>query len=75
MVESYADQKALTLIYMLKERSQESSLCFASNLETTHRLYLLLKEFDLSVAEFSSTLTQSERNQILADFHDGKIKV
>eukprot|EP01135_Chromosphaera_perkinsii_P005846 Nk52_evm6s368 gene=Nk52_evmTU6s368 len=71
-----AGEKPLVLVHFLKSLKMERVLCFTSSLESTHRLYLLLKGFsDISVAEFSSNLTPEERRKIISKFKRGDIQI
>ena len=60
MVECSAAQKPLHLIYLLlRNLVGESTIVFASSLQASHRLSLLLKLFGgIDVALFSSQLPQ-----------------
>lgn len=71
-------EKPLALIHLLTTVIQNSSvIVFASSVETTHRLFRLIKIFnpDLRVAEYSSRLEQSRRTGVLQSFKQGVISV
>eukprot|EP00794_Sanderia_malayensis_P011134 gene11134-12305_t len=66
-------EKPLAVIYLMKKLQYTRALCFTGSIETTHRLFLLVKASGVRVAEFSSTLNQSQRKGILRDFKAGDI--
>eukprot|EP00197_Chlamydomonas_leiostraca_P015958 CAMPEP_0202884200 /NCGR_PEP_ID=MMETSP1391-20130828/40555_1 /ASSEMBLY_ACC=CAM_ASM_000867 /TAXON_ID=1034604 /ORGANISM="Chlamydomonas leiostraca, Strain SAG 11-49" /LENGTH=378 /DNA_ID=CAMNT_0049567343 /DNA_START=12 /DNA_END=1145 /DNA_ORIENTATION=- len=74
-----AARKPLVLLALLKELAGHATVVFASSLETTHKLYLMLKAAlegsGTEVAEFASTLTSSQRAAALHSFKAGQIKV
>eukprot|EP00742_Colponemidia_sp_Colp-10_P006189 GILJ01006627.1.p1 GENE.GILJ01006627.1~~GILJ01006627.1.p1 ORF type:complete len:667 (+),score=126.45 GILJ01006627.1:54-2003(+) len=50
-------------------------ICFTASVESTHRLARLFELYGagITVAEYSSTLSQEVRHEILGDFKDGKV--
>lgn len=76
MVFCDAGEKPLIVLHFLHTKRVESTLCFTSSVESTHRLYKLLQLYGgTTVAEFSSNLPQQERTRILQEFKDGKIQL
>jgi ATP-dependent RNA helicase DDX51/DBP6 len=70
--------KPLLLLHILTTFQNTQTLCFVGSIETAHRLTLLLKflhaEHFLNnhpIYEYSSSLTQQERNQIILKFKSG----
>lgn len=69
-------EKPLMVLYFLTQLEFQRVLCFASSLEATHRLYLLVKLYGgVQVAEYSSSLTSQQRKAILRDFKLGKLQL
>lgn len=69
-------EKPLIVLYFLTQLKFQGVLCFASSLEATHRLYLLLKLYGgIEVAEYSSSLTLQQRKRILRDFKQSKLQL
>lgn len=69
-------EKPLMVLYFLTQLKFERVLCFASTLEATHRLYLLMKLYGgIEVAEYSSSLSPPQRKGILRDFRLGKLQL
>ena len=79
MVYKNLSEKPLALYYLLtRSRTNNNNndefgnkiLIFTSSLETTHRLYLLLKILGAeNVEEFSSNLSQNQRHKIISKFN------
>ncbi|XP_028407237.1 ATP-dependent RNA helicase DDX51-like [Dendronephthya gigantea] len=68
--------KPLVLLHLLTEQQLDGVLCFTSSIESTHRLYLLIKHFgEIGVQEFSSNLTAARRQTILNDFKCGQTQI
>lgn len=70
--------KPLLLLYILTQFKDAQTLCFVSSIETAHRLTLLLKFLHAEqflnnhpIYEYSSSLSQQERNQIILKFKAG----
>ena len=70
--------KPLLLLHILRQFTDAQTLCFVSSIETAHRLTLLLKFLNAErflngnpIYEYSSSLTQQERNQIILKFKAG----
>jgi hypothetical protein len=56
----------LVVLHFIKTLGFQRTLVFASSVQATHRLFLLLSFFEnLSVAEFSSSLSANERATIV----------
>ena len=71
-----AGEKPLVLLQLLQKEGLSQTLCFTKSLEATHRLFILLKLMGaLQVFEFSSTLSQSMRSDILDQFRAGHVKL
>ncbi|XP_065056118.1 ATP-dependent RNA helicase DDX51-like [Rhopilema esculentum] len=66
-------EKPLLVVYFVKVLNYRRILCFTGSIEATHRLFLLLKAFDIKASEFSSSLNQTQRKGTLRDFKMGKI--
>lgn len=77
------DKKPLCIFHLLSEMEEKQILCFTGSVESTHRLCLFLKHMNteikreghkdpLEIIEYSSNLTQHERNKIINDFKQGK---
>ena len=75
MIVCETDVKPLIILHLMLTRRMTSTLCFTSSLETTHRLYRLLQLYDedFSVAEYSSSLSHEERQEILDRFRRSSI--
>jgi ATP-dependent RNA helicase DDX51/DBP6 len=68
--------KPLILWYLLQNLGYRRVLCFTSSVENAHRLFLLLKSVnEVTVGEFSSTLTPKQKKKSLAEFSWGKTDV
>ena len=70
--------KPLLLLHILQQFKDAQTLCFVGSIETAHRLTLLLKFLHAEkflnghpIYEYSSSLTQQERNQIILKFKAG----
>lgn len=70
--------KPLLLLHILQQFKDGQTLCFVGSIETAHRLTLLLKFLHAEqfldghpIYEYSSSLTQQERNQIILKFKGG----
>lgn len=70
--------KPLLLLYLLTRFKDAQTLCFVASIETAHRLSLLLKFLHAEqflngnpIYEYSSSLTQQERNSIIMKFKTG----
>jgi len=71
-----AGEKPLVVLYFLQVKNFESTLCFTSSVESTHRLFKLLQLYGgIRVSEFSSNLPQQERSRILQEFKAGHIQL
>lgn len=70
--------KPLLLLHILQQFKDSQTLCFVGSIETAHRLTLLLKFLHAEqflnghpIHEYSSSLSQQERNQIILKFKAG----
>eukprot|EP00878_Enallax_costatus_P014990 GHUV01015694.1.p1 GENE.GHUV01015694.1~~GHUV01015694.1.p1 ORF type:complete len:376 (+),score=142.16 GHUV01015694.1:952-2079(+) len=73
-----AQHKPLALLGLLHSLAGSTSIVFASSLETTHRLYLMLAAvpgLPDSAAEYSSDIPTDQRASVLAAFKSGSVKV
>lgn len=74
MIVVEADQKPLVLVYLMLSMKYKGVLCFTNSISATHRLCLLLQSFQgFTVAEFSSTLSETQRKGVIRDFNSGKV--
>eukprot|EP00730_Choanoeca_flexa_P015510 TRINITY_DN7137_c0_g1_i1.p1 TRINITY_DN7137_c0_g1~~TRINITY_DN7137_c0_g1_i1.p1 ORF type:complete len:561 (+),score=125.06 TRINITY_DN7137_c0_g1_i1:34-1716(+) len=68
--------KPLALIYLLAELQIQRVLVFASSIDTTRRLALLLDAFgNIDLAEVSSNKSTAEIRRALRQFKEGKVQV
>ncbi|XP_076845180.1 ATP-dependent RNA helicase DDX51 [Brachyhypopomus gauderio] len=68
------NKKPLLILHFLLRLKFSPVLCFTNSRETAHRLFLLVKLYGgVEVAEFSSRLSNSERQKNLKGFEQGKI--
>lgn len=73
-----AGEKPLLILHLFNTiKNLRRVLCFVSSVESTHRLYTLLKLMEMDgVAEFSGNLPQDLRSRILDEFAKGdKLKL
>ena len=76
LIISSADFKPLVLLHFLVSRNFHRVLIFTASLEATHRLYLLLHLYGgLAVEEFSSSLSKTQRKQMIDKFNSGTAPV
>ncbi|KNC80715.1 hypothetical protein SARC_06936 [Sphaeroforma arctica JP610] len=76
MVKCSPQEKPMVLLHMLLKLNFKKVLVFTSSVDSTHRLYLLLKLYGgIRVAEFSSGLSPTDRKRILQSFAQDKIDV
>jgi len=69
-------QKPVVLMHLIEHLQRVPTIAFTNSVEATHRLHLLLHLFGgISVAEFSSTLTQAQRTSMLTEFREGRIQL
>ncbi|XP_027517383.1 ATP-dependent RNA helicase DDX51 [Corapipo altera] len=70
------NSKPLLLLYFMLTMKFTRVLCFTNSREASHRLFLLVQAFGgITVAEFSSRLTPSERQRTIREFEQGKIQL
>ena len=75
--------KPQSLLSLLKNTADDNkstddipqTVIFTSSINSTHRLYRLLEILHYNVAEFSSILTQKQRNKIILQFKQKKINI
>lgn len=68
--------KPLVMAHLLGEHKLESSLCFVSSVDSAHRLCVLLQAMGGDgIAEYSSNLAQDQREQMIADFNNKKLRL
>lgn len=76
------DLKPLYVLYLIGQLKEKQVLCFTSSIESTHRLAMLLKLMNTetlmsldgqnyNIIEYSSHLSQQERNFIIQNFKNG----
>eukprot|EP00002_Diphylleia_rotans_P037284 TRINITY_DN8312_c0_g1_i6.p1 TRINITY_DN8312_c0_g1~~TRINITY_DN8312_c0_g1_i6.p1 ORF type:complete len:290 (+),score=69.32 TRINITY_DN8312_c0_g1_i6:280-1149(+) len=71
-----AGEKPLALIKILQANPESQVLCFASSVESTHRLYRLLEAYGgFDVVEFSASIPQETRNKIVRSFKNRKLRI
>ncbi|XP_014785200.1 ATP-dependent RNA helicase DDX51 [Octopus bimaculoides] len=69
-------EKVIALLHLVLDRGFHSVVCFTNSVESTHRLCLLLKHIDkFPVAEFSSRIKVNQKENILAAFSKGSIRL
>ncbi|KAK6191413.1 hypothetical protein SNE40_003108 [Patella caerulea] len=75
-IECQAFQKPLMVLHCIHNLNYRQILCFTNSVESTHRLFLLIKLCGgIKVREFSSALTGTVRQKILNDFASGDINM
>ncbi|XP_041367177.1 ATP-dependent RNA helicase DDX51-like [Gigantopelta aegis] len=75
-IESSKAEKPLVILHFLHSLKFRQVLCFTNSVETTHRLYLLIKLVGgINVREFSSGLHAIRRNKILRKFSAGQVDI
>ena len=70
-----SDYKPLVLLHLILTFDHHRILCFTHSRESTHRLTLLLKEYDAPVAEISGDLSQEKKNELIKKLTGKEIKV
>lgn len=68
-------QKLPLVVSLLRGRSGEMIIVFASTKLNVAKLYRQLKQENLSVGQISSDLEQSEREQVMQDFRNRKTEI
>ncbi|GFO29414.1 ATP-dependent RNA helicase ddx51-like [Plakobranchus ocellatus] len=69
-----AAEKPLVLFHFVLNEHLNHVLCFTNSVESSHRLYLLAKQFEeMKVAEISSLLHTAKRERIIRKFERGDI--
>ncbi|XP_003382683.1 PREDICTED: ATP-dependent RNA helicase DDX51-like [Amphimedon queenslandica] len=69
-----SDYKPLVLLHLILTFDHHRILCFTHSRESTHRLTLLLKEYDAPVAEISGDLSQEKKNELIKKLTGKEIK-
>ncbi|RWS22287.1 ATP-dependent RNA helicase DDX51-like protein, partial [Leptotrombidium deliense] len=70
------EMKPAIIWYLVEELGYRKVICFTKSVESTKRLYLLLRQIaGITVVQFSSHLKASVRDEQLKKFRDGKIDV
>ncbi|XP_071428415.1 ATP-dependent RNA helicase DDX51 [Pithys albifrons albifrons] len=70
------NSKPLILLYFMLTMKFTRVLCFTNSREASHRLFLLVQAFGgVTVAEFSSRLSPSERRKTIKEFEQGKLQL
>ncbi len=71
-----SDHKPLYLLHILRVLEDNNPvLCFTHSKFSTHRLKLVLQQYDVSVDEVSASISQESRKSIVKRFGLGKLKV
>ena len=70
-----SDFKPLSLLHLILTFDHRKMLCFTHSCESTHRLSLLLQQYNAPVAEISSKSSLGARNDVIHKLIAGKIKV
>lgn len=69
-------EKPLMLVHLVETLKSRQTIVFTSSVDTTHRLFRLLECIaGLSCAEFSSSLPQSRRTDVLNRFRSGSLSL
>ncbi|KAI8784061.1 ATP-dependent RNA helicase DDX51 [Biomphalaria glabrata] len=69
-------EKPLILLHFLLHKKLQRVLCFTNSVESTHRLYLLAKQWkDVKVAEISSNIHSLKRERIIRKFARGDLQL
>ena len=69
-------EKPLVLLYLATKLGLSRVLCFTGSIQSTHRLFLLFKLFgSITAAEFSSSLTRSQRQSVVSQFRQGDVHI
>lgn len=75
-IECTSAEKPLILLHLLHNMKFRHVLCFTNSVESTHRLFHLIKSIgDIEVREFSSRLHAARRSKIVQQFTNGKIDI
>lgn len=70
------DKKPLVLWHLIKDLKYKKILCFTDSIQSTHRLYQLMKLIpELKAVEFSSKQTIQKRKKILRQFESGLVDI
>ena len=71
----YENQKLGIIKDLFKEQEPERVIIFASSKVKVKEVTMAFKRMNLNVGEMHSDLDQSQRDQIMRDFKNGKIKI
>ncbi|XP_022320877.2 ATP-dependent RNA helicase DDX51-like [Crassostrea virginica] len=75
-VEVDASEKPLVILHFLHNLGYRHVLCFTNSVESTHRLYHLIRLYgNISAAEITAKLQASRRKKVLSKFQNGSIDV
>lgn len=75
-VEVDASEKPLVILHLLHNLKYRHVLCFTNSVESTHRLYHLIRLFgDIKVAEITAKLQASRRSKVLKKLQNGSIDI
>ncbi|XP_060595741.1 ATP-dependent RNA helicase DDX55-like, partial [Ruditapes philippinarum] len=75
-IETTSGEKPLIILHLLHHLKYRNILCFTNSVESTHRLFMLIKLYGgIEVKEFSSSIHVARRNAILKKFEAGKIDI
>lgn len=75
-VEVEAFEKPLVILHFLHNLKYRHVLCFTNSVESTHRLYHLIRLFGgINVAEITAKLQASRRSKVLKKFQNGSIDI
>ncbi|KAI1289371.1 ATP-dependent RNA helicase DDX51 [Halotydeus destructor] len=70
------DKKPLVLWHLIENLAYRKVLCFTGSVENTHRLYLVLSSIaNVKIAEFSSNMSSTKRNELLKKFANDEMDV
>lgn len=70
-----SDYKPLVLLHLILTFGHHRILCFTHSRESTHRLTLLLLEYNAPVAEVSAELSKEKKNELIKRLTGGNLKV
>lgn len=75
-VEVETSEKPLVILHFLHNLKYRHVLCFTNSVESTHRLYHLIRLFgDINVAEITAKLQASRRSKVLKKLQNGSIDI
>lgn len=74
-IQCTSNHKPLVLLHLIHTLGHQGVLCFTHSRESTHRLTLVLQQYQAPVAEISAASSQGKKNEIIKKFKKGKLKV